>query len=258
MVMKRLLLLFGLAFVFALSGCEEEEDDPTPSSSSTSSSSSSSTSGSNTSSDDGPDAELIPYYGPNRCNDAGFVPVREGTCCPADAPYLCGDRCYESFEGAALLCDVVRTYGGSSGGSSGSTSATSSTSGGSTSSTSSTSGGSTSGSTSSSSSSSTSSSSTSSSSTSGSTSSTSSTTQQVVFWTSSSRYGQIRVYVNNRFRGTITSYYTSGSPDCGDRGAVTVTITSSNNTWRAESTSGSYEWSDTFTASGSCTSMQLR
>ena len=134
----------------------------------------------------------------------------------------------------------------------------SSTSGGSTSSTSSTSGGSTSGSTSSSSSSSTSSSSTSSSSTSGSTSSTSSTTQQVVFWTSSSRYGQIRVYVNNRFRGTITSYYTSGSPDCGDRGAVTVTITSSNNTWRAESTSGSYEWSDTFTASGSCTSMQLR
>jgi hypothetical protein len=63
----------------------------------------------------------------------------------------------------------------------------------------------------------------------------------LMFWTANTAYGNIRVYVNDRYVGTITHAYRS-APDCGARGCVTVTIRGQHNTWRAEAEDGS-RWS---------------
>ncbi|SCY93364.1 hypothetical protein [Flavobacterium caeni] len=78
---------------------------------------------------------------------------------------------------------------------------------------------------------------------------------QIVFWTATSQYGQIDIYVNGSFRGTITNTY-SGAPSCGAGGCVTVTISGTGNTWYA--TAGNHTWnSSALTLTSACTTMQL-
>ena len=53
---------------------------------------------------------------------------------------------------------------------------------------------------------------------------------RIVFWTSTTVQGAIKVYFNGSYAGKITKAYGS-APRCGTSGCVTVTVTRSNNTW---------------------------
>jgi len=79
----------------------------------------------------------------------------------------------------------------------------------------------------------------------------------VTFWTNSKTTGgsYIEIYVNNVYRGKITSYYGS-APDCGARGCVTVNVTGTNNTWRAVGQDGS-EWTGRLSLSSGCNTVRL-
>ncbi|MDR0606722.1 MAG: hypothetical protein LBG80_20825 [Bacteroidales bacterium] len=66
---------------------------------------------------------------------------------------------------------------------------------------------------------------------------------QLMFWTKNPEYGNIKMYVNDRYVGTITRAY-SWAPDCGTYGCVTVNITKPHSTWSAESEDGT-TWSST-------------
>ena len=46
-----------------------------------------------------------------------------------------------------------------------------------------------------------------------------STASQIMFWTNTSNYGSINVYMNNVYRGTIASYY-SNALSCGANGCM--------------------------------------
>lgn len=84
----------------------------------------------------------------------------------------------------------------------------------------------------------------------------------VIFWTDSRTAGggYIEVYVNDVYRGRITSYYGS-APDCGASGCVTVTITGTDNTWYAVGKNGS-RWPEKgygrVTLGSGCNRLRLR
>lgn len=81
------------------------------------------------------------------------------------------------------------------------------------------------------------------------------TPTQVVFWTRSTQYGTISVYLNNGYIGTITKAYSS-APSCGTSGCVTATITATNNTWYARNSAGR-QWTGTYTLKPGCTTLVL-
>ncbi len=81
------------------------------------------------------------------------------------------------------------------------------------------------------------------------------TPTQVVFWTKSTQYGTISVYLNNNYMGTITKAYGS-APSCGTSGCVTATITATNNTWYAKNSAGR-QWTGTYTLKPGCTTLVL-
>jgi hypothetical protein len=80
----------------------------------------------------------------------------------------------------------------------------------------------------------------------------------MVFWTSNCKYPRIQIYVNNQYRGDITSCYNS-APECAATGCVTVIIKGSNNKWKAQTPDGKYKWSSSPATlrNKTCTSMRL-
>ena len=68
-----------------------------------------------------------------------------------------------------------------------------------------------------------------------------STTNYALFYTNNNTYGNINIYVNNTYQGTLSGYYTSGQPSCTSyNDAVRVAISGTNNTWYAQS--GTTRW----------------
>ena len=62
---------------------------------------------------------------------------------------------------------------------------------------------------------------------------------EYMFWTSNSSLGQIKIYVDGSYVGTITKYMAdSSSPNCGVNGAVTVKLTSGTHYYSAETADG--------------------
>ncbi|MDR0729724.1 MAG: hypothetical protein LBF19_06360 [Prevotellaceae bacterium] len=78
----------------------------------------------------------------------------------------------------------------------------------------------------------------------------------LTFWTKSTAYGNIDIYYNDRYVGTITRAYSS-SPSCGAPGCVTVIVQGSGNTWYAEAEDGSKWTSSRATIREDCTRLQL-
>lgn len=79
----------------------------------------------------------------------------------------------------------------------------------------------------------------------------------VMFWTSNKNYGKIKVYHNGSYAGTITRAYSS-APSCGTAGCVTVRISGTGNTWRAEAEDGT-TWSSSARTyqSNTCNTIRL-
>jgi hypothetical protein len=81
----------------------------------------------------------------------------------------------------------------------------------------------------------------------------------LVFWTSNPNYGPIEVFVDNVYRGDITSAY-SRIPDCASNGCVTVLITGTE--WfKAQTKDGKHKWQSwqhTTLVPDGCNSEQLR
>lgn len=63
----------------------------------------------------------------------------------------------------------------------------------------------------------------------------------LVFWTNNPSYGPIEVFVNDVYKGDITSYYRS-NPQCASVGCVTVMISGDNNVWTAQTKDGRRKW----------------
>lgn len=82
---------------------------------------------------------------------------------------------------------------------------------------------------------------------------------QNVFWTDADYgVGTIDVYVDDVFQGTITSYMSSGIPDCGDDGFVTFEGAPGTYDFTAESEDGTRVWESTITIEEkTCRSMKL-
>jgi hypothetical protein len=72
----------------------------------------------------------------------------------------------------------------------------------------------------------------------------------------------INIYLNGNYAGSLTGYYTSGTPSCGTNsiGAVTFNVQGTNNTWYAEAPSTGDQWTGgTFTVpAGDCQLIQLQ
>lgn len=82
-------------------------------------------------------------------------------------------------------------------------------------------------------------------------------TSKVLFWTNQTQYGQIDIYVNNAFKGTITNSYSS-APNCGAAGCVTVAVSGNNNTWEAKSRIGNYRWTGSYSLQAGCNTLLLK
>lgn len=78
----------------------------------------------------------------------------------------------------------------------------------------------------------------------------------VTFWTNNRHFGNIRIYYNGSYAGTITHSYKS-APKCGASGCVTVRVSGTGNTWSAEADDGSEWTSDYVKLTSDCTRLLL-
>ena len=78
----------------------------------------------------------------------------------------------------------------------------------------------------------------------------------LTFWTDKTGFGDIRIYYNDNYAGTITRAYSS-APSCGATGCVTVLVVGQNNTWSAEAEDGSTWSSSKATLTSKCTTQKL-
>jgi len=80
---------------------------------------------------------------------------------------------------------------------------------------------------------------------------------QLMVWTSNSNVNPISVYIDNVNMGTITLYYSGGTPDCGANGCVTATLNVG--TYSVYATDGNYTWNGALTVSANqCSTFQLQ
>lgn len=66
----------------------------------------------------------------------------------------------------------------------------------------------------------------------------------------------ISVYINNSYRGQITSYYKNGSPSCDASGCVSVDF-STTGSYTYSANDGTHTWSGTGYVSSSCNTLNL-
>jgi len=82
-------------------------------------------------------------------------------------------------------------------------------------------------------------------------------TGQVTVWTSNSTVSTITVKIDNVSMGSITVYYSSGSPSCGANGCVTATLKTGSHSISA--TDGNLTWSGTVNVTkNGCTTFELQ
>ena len=83
-------------------------------------------------------------------------------------------------------------------------------------------------------------------------------TGQVMFWSTVGNEGDISIYVDGFYAGTLTQYYTSSPSSCGASGGLTLDLTVGSHSYTARSDAGS-TWSDSFSVTeGGCLLWQLR
>ena len=80
---------------------------------------------------------------------------------------------------------------------------------------------------------------------------------QISFWTNIPLRGEIKIYIDGTYAGSLDSYFSKGTPRCGQEGTVTVSKSSGKHIFYAKSDSGR-EWRGTvnFGSSG-CQTMSL-
>ena len=79
---------------------------------------------------------------------------------------------------------------------------------------------------------------------------------KVSFWTNWKRSGDMELYLDNMYIGKFTSYFDNGTPNCGQKGTLTVTYKPGTYSFKAISTGGwsTKTWEGTVTIySGDCT-----
>ncbi len=85
----------------------------------------------------------------------------------------------------------------------------------------------------------------------------SSTKGDAIFWTQEPTLGGIDVWVDDVYRGSITTYFATYDPNCGESGTLTVPLDPGSYDYRAVRAS-SVEWNGTITVNGnSCTTTLL-
>ncbi len=81
-------------------------------------------------------------------------------------------------------------------------------------------------------------------------------TGTITFW-SNQAGAPINVKINGgSYTGSITSYYSSGTPDCGASGCFSRDL-DLNTSYSYTATDGTHNWSGSFSLSGSCKTLKL-
>lgn len=78
----------------------------------------------------------------------------------------------------------------------------------------------------------------------------------ITLWTNQTFHGEIRIYYNNAYVGSITKAYSS-APSCGAPGCVTITVKGTNNTFYGVGDDGAKWYSDKRSLSNGCTRIRL-
>lgn len=93
----------------------------------------------------------------------------------------------------------------------------------------------------------------------GSTGSSGGTTGQIAVFTRRSNVGSsISVSIDGSAAGTLTSYFVTGTPDCGDAGTVTRTLSAGSHSLSATATSGSWGPTTVRIVAGQCLTFELQ
>jgi hypothetical protein len=81
---------------------------------------------------------------------------------------------------------------------------------------------------------------------------------EAVFWTDANYgVGNISVYVGGSYVGQISSYYSSGTPDCGASGCVTITRVPGIYTFTASATGANWNSTNIIIYENDCSTMRL-
>jgi hypothetical protein len=75
-------------------------------------------------------------------------------------------------------------------------------------------------------------------------------TTGIFFWTDNDGgHGDITIEVDGSYVGTLSNWFTSGTPEYGDQGTVSVSLTAGTHSYYAETADQHYYWSSSFTLS---------
>ncbi len=77
-----------------------------------------------------------------------------------------------------------------------------------------------------------------------------------IFWTQEPTLGGIDVWVDDVYRGSITTYFAAYDPNCGESGTLTVSLPPGNYSYRAVRAS-SIEWNGNISVSANACSTTL-
>jgi hypothetical protein len=68
--------------------------------------------------------------------------------------------------------------------------------------------------------------------------------------------GAVNIWIDNKYYGSLNEYFSTGTPNCGQEGTLTIPVTSGIHRYRAEDATGFY-WEGTINSNGSCSLMKL-
>ena len=79
----------------------------------------------------------------------------------------------------------------------------------------------------------------------------------ISFFTNYGQAGNTKIWIDGSYRGSLNSYFQSGSPNCGQNGTLKVNLTPGKHSYRAEDGAG-FSWEGTFTTTAnSCETLKL-
>ena len=79
----------------------------------------------------------------------------------------------------------------------------------------------------------------------------------ISFYTNYGQAGKTKIWIDGSYKGYLNSYFSNGTPNCGQSGTLKIPLTSGTHSYRAEDNAGFY-WEGTFTtSSNNCESLKL-
>ena len=77
------------------------------------------------------------------------------------------------------------------------------------------------------------------------------------FYTNYGQAGELKIWIDGKYKGKLNSYFSNGTPECGQSGTLSISLTSGKHKYRAEDNAGFY-WEGYFNSTAnSCYKLKL-